>query len=581
MTTRSSTTTTTLRAGGLIVLSALALPAHAAPQADVAYTNGKIYTVNEAQPWAEAVAIKDGKFIIVGSNAEVRALVGDRTEVIDLGGKFVMPGFTDAHLHPPLAYIEEEAGNLLMDAQTADEVREELLAFAEANPGDGWIRVEKYRFGAFPGAKTDRHFLDSIIPDRPVYIMDESGHNGVANSKALELAGITRDTPDPEGGSIEKDPDTGEPTGYLSETGIRPIGRLLPKPDVETTIRALERSFAEIRSLGVTSFIDMFVYTNSLKAYRQMEEEGDLTFRLSAAIALNDYTDFSDTLEGAAETLSRRSEYETELIKPDAYKYWADGTPLSYTSLLVEPYANRDTLGEMTMSPAQLARARELLDEGLIGRFHSITDGTARVLLDMVEEFRKDNPQNKRPVHIGHNGLVHPDDIPRFRDLNVIAEFSPAFWFPLPVNALLPEYIGEERAARWYPIAEMHRAGVTVAIGSDWPAGTPTADPFRGLEGLVTRMNPWDEFEGQAGEPVSLDVAIQMMTLNSVKAMERDHEFGSIEVGKFADIIVLDRNLFEIDPADISHTNVMQTVFNGKVVYDSATDPGPTTRLDH
>ena len=289
----------------------------------------------------------------------------------------------------------------------------------------------------------------------------------------------------------------------------------------------------------------------------------------------------SDTLEGAAETLLKRNEYESDLIRPDSYKYWADGTPMSYTSLLIEPYANRDSLGEMTMSPAQLARARELLDEGLIGRFHSITDGTARVLLDMVEGYRKDNPQSTQPVHIGHNGLVHPEDIPRYRELNVIAEFSPAFWFPQPVNALIPEYLGEERRERWYPIAALHRAGATVAIGSDWPAGTPTADPFRGLEGLVTRMDPWNEHEGRLGEPVSLEDAVVMMTLNGVKLMEREDEFGSIAVGKFADMIILDQNLFEIEAAKISNTNVLQTIFGGEVVYDSAKDPGPTTRLAH
>ena len=254
---------------------------------------------------------------------------------------------------------------------------------------------------------------------------------------------------------------------------------------------------------------------------------------------------------------------------------------MSYTSLLIEPYAGRDTLGAMTMSAAQLARARELLDEGLIGRFHSITDGTARVVLDMVEGYRRDHPESTQPVQIGHNGLVHPDDISRFVDLNVIAEFSPAFWFPLPVNTLLPEYIGDERQARWYPIAELHRAGVTVAIGSDWPAGTPTADPFRGLEGLVTRMDPWEQIEGQTGEPVSLDVAIKMMTLNSVKLMEGEDTFGSIEVNKFADMIILDQNLFEIEPARISNTNVLKTIFNGTVVYDSTKDPGPKTRLVH
>lgn len=196
--------------------------------ADTIYTNGKIYTVNEDEPWVEAVAIQAGKFIAVGSNADIEEVKGDQTKVVDLGGKFAMPGFTDAHLHPQIAFIHEESGRLLFDATSAEEVKEGLLAYAKENPGEGWIRAEKFRFGAFPDGKTNRQWIDAIIPSRPVYLVDESGHNAVANSKALELAGITKDTPDPEGGSIERDPDTGVPTGYLSETGMRAVASLLP-----------------------------------------------------------------------------------------------------------------------------------------------------------------------------------------------------------------------------------------------------------------------------------------------------------------------------------------------------------------
>ena len=200
------------------------------------------------------------------------------------------------------------------------------------------------------------------------------------------------------------------------------------------------------------------------------------------------------------------------------------------------------------------------------------------MLLDMVESSRAENPGNSQRIHIGHLMFVHPDDIPRFKELNVIAGFSPAFWFPLPVNDILPEYMGEERASQIMLVAEMQRAGATIAIGSDWPAGAPTADPFRGLEALVTRMNPWDEYPGTPGEPDSLEDAIAMMTLNVTMAMNQEGQIGSIEVGKFADMIVLDQNLFEIEPEDISETNMVKTVFNGEVVYEMGRDPGPKTR---
>jgi len=549
--------------------------------ADTVYTNGKIYTVNEKQPWAEAVAIKDGKFIAVGSKEATNAVTGKNTKTIDLGGAFAMPGITDAHIHTPLVYINEEAGNLLMDALTADEVREKLLAYAKANPGDGWIRAEKYRLTAFPGGKTDRQFLDSISRDRPVLLYDETGHNAVANSKALEIAGITRDTPDPDGGSIERDPETGEPSGYLGETAIGLVGRHTPSFDVDVTQRAMERVFTELRALGITSFIEMIAWKEVLEAYRRIEQEGNMTFRISAALALNEYSEEFAPVEPTKAVFQGRAEYETELVKPDSFKYWADGTPFTYTSLLLEPYANRDdTLGVTTMTPKQMKYAKELLEQGHLGRFHVIGDGTSRVILDLVEEVRKANPENNRLVHHGHTFMVHPDEFDRFRELNVIAEFSPTtLYIPGGMTELVVDYIGKDRTARVSPIAELHEAGATVVIGSDWPAGTPTADPWWALEGLVTRKDPVGEYKGQLGKPVALEDAIRMMTLNGTKAMEREDEIGSIEVGKFADMVVLDQNLFEIEPDKIVETNVRLTIFGGTVVFDANRDPAPTTKM--
>ena len=347
--------------------------------------------------------------------------------------------------------------------------------------------AEKFRFGAFPGGKTNRQWLDAIISDRPVYLVDESGHNAVANSKALELAGVTRDTPNPPGGTVEKDPETGEPTGYLSETGMALVAGKISRVGQEALKRAIERSFTEFRALGITSFVDMFAYPGSLDAYRDIENSGRMTFRISAAMALNEYTDEVVSIDDAIKAYERAADFDTEFVRVDSFKYWADGTPLSHTSLLVENYADRPSKGQHTLLPDQKKLAQELLEQGKIGRFHAVGDGTARMLLDMVEAMRKKNPKNDQLVHIGHCMLIDPVDLARFKKLNVVAEFSPAFWFPLPVNNILPKHVGKERAARAMPIAEMERAGATVVIGSDWPAGTPTADPFRGLEGLVTR----------------------------------------------------------------------------------------------
>jgi predicted amidohydrolase YtcJ len=537
--------------------------------ADTVYTNGRIYTVNEAQPWAEAVAIKGGKFIVVGSASEVEAVTGDATQVTDLGGDFAMPGVVDAHIHPYEPYVQEEAGNLLFSDQLdADGVAAAIREFAAANPDRRWIRGLKYGFGAFPGAKMTRDWLDEVVPDRPAYIVDESGHNATANSRALEIAGITAETPDPPLGTIDRDPVTGEPTGYLSETGMGLVGRHIDQPPTDAYKRAITRSLQQMTAWGITSFIDMMALEDSIDAYFELEAEGKLPFRLNVALAMNEYTDEVATADEAREYLPTAIGRATEKIDTRHFKYWGDGTPLSYTSLLVDPYADRDTYGQITMTEAMIEDAIAYLGQGIGGHVHSITDGTARRILDFVEEAHERHPGQVRRFHIGHNQLVHPDDYERYVKLDVVAEIGPAMWFPFGATPVLIERLGEERARkRYFDVRSMLDAGITVAWGSDWPAGTPDANPFRGLEGLVTRAHPSGDYEGTFGEPISLEEGIRILTMGSAYAMEREESIGSIEVGKHADMIVLDRNLFEIAPETIYDTLVKRTVFAGETVY--------------
>ena len=539
--------------------------------ADTVYTNGTIYTVNEAQPWAEAVAIKDGKFIVVGSASEVDAVTGDATEVIDLRGDFAMPGVVDAHIHPYEPYVQEEAGNLLFSDQLdAEGVAAAIRDFAAANPDRRWIRGLKYGFGAFPGAKMTRDWLDEAVPDRPAYIVDDSGHNATANSRALEIAGITAETPDPPLGTIDRDPVTGEPTGYLSETGMGLVGRHIDRPPTGAYKRAITRSLQQMTAWGITSFIDMMALEDSIDAYFELEAEGRLPFRLNVALAMNEYTDEVATADEAREYLPTAIGRATEKIDTRHFKYWGDGTPLSYTSLLVEPYADRDTYGQITMTDEMIEDAITYLGQGIGGHVPAITDGTVRRILDFVEEAHERHPGKVRRFHIGHNQLVHPDDYARYVELDVVAEIGPAMWFPFGATPVLIERLGEERARnRYFDIRSMLDAGITVAWGSDWPAGTPDANPFRGLEGLVTRAHPSGDYEGTFGEPISLEEGIHILTMGSAYAMEREESIGSIEVGKHADMIVLDRNLFEIAPETIYDTLVKRTVFAGETVYES------------
>jgi predicted amidohydrolase YtcJ len=541
-----------------------------AQTADTVYTNGEIYTVNEDKPWAEAVAIKDGKFVFVGSAVDAKAVTGTNTKVIDLNGGFAMPGIHDSHVHPSGVYTFEEAGELLFPESTpVDEIIEIIKEFAQKNPDVKVIRAQKWAAAAFPGGKATKEWLDPHFPDRAIYVVDETLHNAVVNSVALKLAGITKDTPDPEYGVIDRDPKTGEPTGYLSEAAMGLVGKLVEIPDVDANYRGLVRSLAQIRAYGTTSLIDMLAGPNGLEAYRRLEEEGNLGMRVNAAMILNDYAAEASTEELSEEVLARRSELNSPLINI-SIKYIADGTPLSKTALLVEPYSDDpSTHGQMTLGERQFERIKQAHRDGIQVRFHSTTDGTTRKLLDVIEEARAEDPKPKLRHHIGHLLLVAKEDIPRFKELNVIAEFSPFWAYPTPLGEIASKSLGAERYARWQAIKEFVDAGATASVGSDWPAGTPDADPWRGLEAMLTRMDPHTNAGEKLGEGIDLEAGIKILTINGAMAMMHEDVAGSIEVGKHADMILLDRNLFEIPVTEISDVKVLKTIFAGKVVHSA------------
>jgi hypothetical protein len=552
---------------GVFFFSSLAL----AVEADVVFTNGKIYTVNSKKPYAEAVAVKDGKFMEVGSARDIKKFIGKKTRVVDLGGAFAVPGFIDAHIHPAQPYLHQEGGALLFpESFTKEQIAEAVAAYLKKNPNAKYIIGEKWGVSLFPNGRANKEWLDSLISDRPAVFRDETRHGAVVNTAMLRLAGITKDTPQPKGGFIEKHPQTGEPTGYISETAQQAVFSKIPMYADDVWERALKRAMQKLTAWGVTGFNDMSTNAPQLRVYRKMEREGSLNFHVSGSIAMNDWA--KDRVIDPEPLVATADQYRSSLFDPIGRKWWADGTPLNKTSLMIAEYADKDGgHGAMDLEKNDFDRMIEEAKKGAVVRLHAMGDGTVRTLLDVFERLRKLNPENlSQCQHIGHNLFLRDEDIPRFRRLNVVAEFSPVIYYRSPPMSVLEEAVGAENMKYFVPIKKTIDSGAHVAIGSDWPTGAIDANPLRMLQTLVTRKNPYEKNNDKPlGDTISVEDAIRVMTLGGAYSMRKENEIGSIEKGKAADMVVLNQNLFKIAPDSIFNTRVVYTIFGGKIVYDA------------
>lgn len=538
--------------------------------ADTIYTNGKIYTVNGVQPWVEAVAIKDGKFLKVGNSEEVLSAKGKNTQVIDLDGKFAMPGIQENHVHISVAGTEIEKVSKRLQItvdMTPKQIQDALVAYAKENP-EGWIRGGQWGLSNFKDGRARKDFLDEVIPDRPVVLINEDFHGAVANSKALELAGITKETPQPATGFLEKNPVTGEPTGFMADGGMFEVIKLTTPPTTEQWSEAIKTSIETLHEFGITAITDAAANRGALEAYKKLSDKNELEMRIDFVIMMNDY--MGDVVEPWS-ILEDRKQFESRLVRANKAKWGADGVPIAETSLLLEPYSNNpDSYGKMTATKKDLQDFVKAMEMGAQLMVHSVADGTARKVLDAIEEARSKSPDNQFPVQLAHALFVHPDDIMRMKELNVLAEISPPMYYWNNTNVATLPALGRLRIEKAHPIKDYLEAGLLVTYGSDWPASCATPDPWRNLEGMITRLNPEGEFTeyGPLGEPIDIETALKIFTFNGAIAMGNIDVTGSIEEGKYADFIVLDRNLFEISPADISEVIVEKTIFEGKVVYE-------------
>jgi len=544
----------------------------AEPQAaaDVVFENAAVYTVDPVRTWAQAVAIRGDEIVYVGGDPGAARYVGPQTRVVNLAGKMVLPGFQDAHVHPLWAGIER-MNCMLYDLTTRADYLRAVGEYAKSHPQESWIRGSGWEMGVFPGGIPTRAELDTVVPDRPVFLVSKDGHSAWVNSKALELAGITRDTPDPERGRIDRDKD-GEPIGSLQETAMELVGKLAPRPTPKQALEGLEYAIRKMNSFGITSLQEASAPLGDaqgfdmLDTYREADRKGTLTARVVVSMTW----DPAKGEEQIEDFVRARREYTHGNVRPHTIKIFQDGVIEAKTAALLEPYVGtQGNRGMALIDPETLKRIVTDLDaKDFQLHFHAIGDAAIREVFDALEAARDKNGARDSRHHLAHIELFNPSDIPRFRELGAVANFQPLWAMAESYITDLTLPILPPATHRWiYPIGSVLRSGAVVAFGSDWSVSS--VNPLEEIEVAVRRAD-WKNPNAAPflpDERIDLRDAIAAFTINAAYVNFQDDRTGSIEPGKLADLAVLDRNLFAIDPNEISDAKVLMTLFGGKPVY--------------
>jgi len=537
--------------------------------ADLVFKNGEVYTVDGVRSWADAVALSGDRIVYVGPDAGTDAFIGPDTRVVDLNGKMMLPGFQDVHIHPPWGGVAY-AGCPLFDYTALEDVLAAIRDCAEADPEASYVRGEGWTVTLFENGMPHKQLLDEIEPSRPMYFQSSDGHSLWVNSKALEFMGVTKETPDPHGGRIDRDAETSEPIGvFQDDSAIQMAWEKTPYTHDEIE-RGLRYSTKYLNSLGITSVQDAIVKIegndpySSLEAYRRVNESGDLTLRTVLAL----FWDVNKGNEQIAEFIEARKSHSRGVVRASSVKIWLDGVMELKTAALLEPYLDGGNTAPYINQEDLNQAIAELDREGFQVHVHGIGDAATRYALNAFEYTRMKNGIRDSRHHICHLELIDPSDIPRFRELDVVANFQPLWALPdAYITELTVPHLGPERSRWLYPIGSVVEAGGMIAFGSDWYVTTP--NPFPQIETAVTRQDAYGEVEGvlEPSEKIGLHDAISAFTINAAFVNFQDDTTGSIEVGKLADLIVVDRNLFSIDLQEISEASVELTLFGGRVVH--------------
>lgn len=536
--------------------------------ADLILTGGCVYTVDATRRCTEAVAVRDGRIAAVGPAGAMRGLAGPRTRVVELAGRMVLPGFQDAHIHASSGGLRTLRCDLSSGADRRSYL-ETVARYAAAHPEKDWIIGAGWAVAAFPGGLAHRRDLDAVVPDRPVFLVNKDGHGAWANSLALARSGVTRETLDPDDGWIERDPD-GSPSGTLQEGATRLVTDRLPETTAAEREESLKIGQEHLHRRGITAWQDASVQPELQAAYVALAERGELTGRVALAL-LWERQRGEEQLAGLAD---RRRTVGEGRLRAHTVKIFQDGVIGNYSAGLLDPYPDAagqpdGYRGPSLIEPELLKRYITLLEAGGFQvHVHAIGDRAIQEALDAFAAARATNGGRDARHQICHLQIVRPADLPRFHALGVVANVQP-YW--ATNDSYIPDLegpaVGPERTARMYQFASLRRAGAPLAFGSDWPVST--ADPLKWIEVATTRVLP-----GAAtmppflpNEALDLPTCLAAATIGSAYANFLDHETGSIEVGKRADLIVLDRDLFAVDAGPISDARVCLTLVDGRPVY--------------
>jgi predicted amidohydrolase YtcJ len=546
----------------LICIVGSNLVAQSKPAADLIVTNAKIWTVDKAHPTAQAVAILGDRIVAVGSNADVNVWRGHDTKVIDAGGKLLLPGFNDAHVHFVSGGLQLESVQL-NDATSKQEFVRRIAAQAKKTPKGEWIQGGDWDETKWsPLSLPTKELIDPVTPDNPVFVSRYDGHSALANSAALRLAGITSQTPDPPGGVIVRDAQ-GNPTGDLKDAATDIVFKVIPPLSHEQRLRGVRRALEYAASLGVTSVQNMDPDYADIAAYAELLQNGELTTRIYAAPLIDQVDD--------QVKIGIRHAFGGPFLRIGAVKAFADGSLGSRTAYFFEPFTdepgNHGLLGE-EMQPLSLMRDRMMKADaaGLQICTHAIGDQAISIVLDLYADVVKAHGETDRRLRVEHAQHMAAKDFDRFAQLGVIASVQP--YHAIDDGRWAESYIGRDRASRTYAFRTFLNHGVHLAFGTDWDVAP--LNPLSTIYAAVTRAtldgkNPNGWFPEQK---LTVGEAVEAYTMGSAYAEFQENVKGSITPGKLADMVVLSDDIFSVDPAKIRDMKVLKTIVGGKVIWD-------------